>query len=279
MGRVTGENGETMYLFGTIHVGDERSDTAMSMISDIVESCDALAVEFDVVAYQKDLAAMTKDLQQYVYTDGTKTKDHLPEPLYSQAVDVMSQANLYNAFMEYYNIALWSQYIDQAALDLYSDLVSDYGMDNMLLEKAYADNMDILNVESGSFQMALLNSFSDELYMLLMESTITYITQYGNELETLYSTWLSGDFEALTQLLTQEDYTGLTDDQIALVKDYNYKLLDERNVGMGDKAVQYLKSGKKVFFAVGAAHMTGETGLVQRLSDEGYTVERVYFTN
>lgn len=279
MWRVTGNNGETMYLLGTIHAGDKRSLTAMDMISDIFDKCDALAVEFDLVAYENDIETVTKDYQQFLYLDGTTIKDHLPSDLYSRAVALLKEANLYGSYLEYYNVAMWSQFVDQAARELYSDLVGDYGMDSMLIDKAYDKNMEVLSVESGSFQMALTNSFSDELNILILESSLENASSYGTELETLYSTWLSGDFEKLTALNTEEDFTGLTNEQIELIKDYNYKLLDERNIGMGDKAVEYLQSGKTVFYAVGAAHMMGETGLVNRLTQEGYTVERIYLTN
>lgn len=279
MWRVTGKNGETMYLLGTIHIGDERSLVAIDSVLPFFDECDALAVEFDIIAYQNDIETMTKDYQQFLYLDGTKIKDHLSADLYSRAVALMDEAGIYSSTLDYYNVAMWSSFVDEAARTLYSDLTGDYGIDDMLIEKAYDKNMEVLSIESGSFQMALTNSFSDELNELLIESTLEGAESYGTDIELLYSTWLSGDFEELTALTTEEDYTGLTDAQIALVKDYNYKLLDERNIGMGDKAVEYLESGKTVFYAVGAAHMMGETGLVNRLTEEGYTVERIYFTN
>ena len=37
----------------------------------------------------------------------------------------------------------------------------------------------------------------------------------------------------------------------------------------------YLKSGDTVFFAVGAAHMLGDGGLVKLLTDKGYEVTRM----
>ena len=43
--RVTGEGGQEMYLFGTIHVGDERNAAALSLIAPTLDECDALAVE------------------------------------------------------------------------------------------------------------------------------------------------------------------------------------------------------------------------------------------
>ena len=39
--------------------------------------------------------------------------------------------------------------------------------------------------------------------------------------------------------------------------------------------VEWLASGDKVFFAVGAAHLVGDAGLVTLLREAGYTVEQL----
>ncbi len=70
--------GHKLYLFGTIHVGDGRNPVVLEKLSPILLGCDALAVEFDLVAYEKDLAAVMADYQQFVYTDGSTVRDHMP---------------------------------------------------------------------------------------------------------------------------------------------------------------------------------------------------------
>ncbi len=279
MWRVTGENGETLYLFGTVHVGDKRSKAVMNRISSIVDDCDALAVEFDSVAYQKDMSLVMQDMAQYVYTDGTKITDHLSDDMYKKCVALMREEKLYMSALDYYNVAMWYQYADNAALLKYSELVSDYGMETLLLDKAYDQKMEVLSIESGSLQMALLNSFPEELYVFLLEHLFENIDSYGDSVDKLYTLWLDGDFEKFSDYVLEESEVGeLSDDLVVMIEDYNKKMLDDRNVGMADKAVQYLESGKTVFFAVGAAHMAGETGLVKALTDKGYTVERISFT-
>ena len=80
-----------------------------------------------------------------------------------------------------------------------------------------------------------------------------------------------------TAKLEEELSADYTEEQIALIEDYNRRLLDDRNLGMFDRAVEYLGSGQTVFFAVGAAHMANGVGLVQLLTDAGYTVEEVNY--
>ena len=67
------------------------------------------------------------------------------------------------------------------------------------------------------------------------------------------------------------------DEQKALVEDYNDQMLTQRNLGMRDRALEWMEAGDKVFFAVGAAHLMDEDGLVALLRAEGYTVEQIEY--
>ena len=62
-----------------------------------------------------------------------------------------------------------------------------------------------------------------------------------------------------------------------MFENYNRALLDDRNLGMRDRAIEYIAGGRTVFFAVGAAHMANDVGLVKLLADAGYTVEAVSY--
>ena len=148
-------------------------------------------------------------------------------------------------------------------------------MDRLLIEEANRLGIQVLDVESSEFQTALSDSFSDELNILMIEELLdmTY-EEYDEELEQMYKAWLKGDADVILGD-EEEDTEGLTEEEIAMVEDYNYKMVDERNVGMVEAAKEYLEGGQTVFFAVGCGHMVGEAGIVSLLEAEGYTVERV----
>ena len=123
-------------------------------------------------------------------------------------------------------------------------------------------------------------SFSDELNLLLIEDTLDSLDEYGANIDGLYAAWLSGNYDNIVAVLNDEEAgeeEGLTEEQRALVEDYNDRMLTQRNLGMRDKAVEWLKAGDKVFFAVGAAHLVAEGGLVELLRAAGYTVEQVSY--
>lgn len=277
--RVTGPEGQEGYLFGTIHVGDQRIDTVMDKLTPVLDGCGALAVEFDILAYEKDLTAQIKAAQLYILSDGTKASDHMPAETYEKASALLGEAGLYPTLMQSYNLAMWSQLVEQAALMTRTDYDLEIGMDRSLIQHCYEKQIEVRDVESADFQMELLASFSDELNLLMIESTLDNLDSYGESIDELYAAWLSGDYDRITAVLNEEsgEADELTEEETALLEDYYDKMLTQRNLGMRDKAVQWLEAGDKVFFAVGAAHLVDEGGLVELLRAAGYTVEQISY--
>jgi len=277
---VTGENGQELYLFGTIHVGDERTDVALQKLTPFLDRCDALAVEFDIVAYEKDLAAQSQAMTMFFLTDGSTVDQYMPAELFEQASKLLQKAKLYPSLMKYYNLSMWSQLVEQAALLTTTKLDAKAGMDRLLIDYCYEKQIPVHDVESPELQYGLLASFSDELNLLLIENTLKSLDSYGAEVDALYSAWAGGDYDNIVSVLNGEDEEqaeGMTEAQQTLVADYNDKMLTQRNLGMRDKAVEWLTAGEKVFFAVGAAHLVDEGGLVELLRTAGYTVEQVKY--
>ena len=66
-----------------------------------------------------------------------------------------------------------------------------------------------------------------------------------------------------------------SENDIKLIKDYNKKLIDDRNITMTNKVEEYFKDNKKVFFMVGALHVIGDKGIAKELEQRGYTVKQI----
>ena len=78
----------------------------------------------------------------------------------------------------------------------------------------------------------------------------------------------------LERLLMINEASMQTGDQ-RLAGDFQRRLVDDRNQHMVERMQPYLQQGK-AFVAVGALHLPGKTGLLERLQQQGYTVSRVY---
>lgn len=273
---VTGDDGQEMYLFGTIHIGDSRTEQALELLQPTLDGCDALAVEFDLVAYEQDYEAQLSAMYTFLLTDGTTVEDHMPADLYAQASALLEEAGLMPDLMKQYNLAMWSQLVQQAAMLTRSSLDLQMGMDRLLINYCHRAGIEVRDVESAEFQYELLASFSDELNLLEIRGILNHLDEYGEQTDELFAAWCRGDSDEI-QAMTEDESAAdeYTAAELLLLADYSRKMITERNTGMCDKAKQWLEAGDKVFFAVGAGHLVGPFGIVNLLKRAGYSVEQI----
>ncbi len=271
--KVTDDKGAALYLLGSIHVGDDRTQSMPDYVMNAYNASSYICVEVDIVEYEKNIAKQLADLNLLLCPKGETVRDHMDKAVYKDMKNFLQSADMYNAAYEQYMPSLWSSLVDEA-LRSYTDLTTDCGVDRYFLNKAAVQGKEIKEVESIDFQNALLAGFSDELYELLIASSVYNPEESVNQLNYMYETWLSGDEKAIEEMLLL-DYEGLSEEEKALVEDYNNKMLFDRNVGMADKAEEYLADGGTGFYIVGMAHIAGDGAIVKLLRDRGYTVEKI----
>ncbi len=271
---VTDGQGNTVWLFGSIHVGRESFYPLPDYVMNAYNQADALAVEFDVLAYQEDLTAMTKDLQDMVYTDGSTIADHIPQPLYEDCVKIMKENNSYNAMMDSYNIAMWAQFIESFTMEQ-AGADTELGIDVHFLGLAHQEGKTILNIESASEQYGIMADLPQELQVTLLESAVANYGQaelYAQSLQVMLNAWQLGNATLLSILAAP---TAQSQEEAALFDEYNNAMITERNENMTDFAENALKTGQKLFICVGAAHVVGDGGIAKLLEARGYTVRVV----
>ena len=278
---VTDQNGAKLYLFGTIHVGDDRTAFLPQSIYDAFDSADALAVEFDDMAFEEeienDAELMQRVAEAYYYTDGTVISDHIEEAeVYQAAVSLMKVMGQYDNTAEYLKPFVWQNTITSFYLNQGRKLTYAKGVDRRLMSRAREQEKEILNVESGLEQLEMLSGYSDRLQELMLAETMqSSRSEYLQETMSLYELWCEGDEAKLIELLAaddEEELSEMDEESRKLYEEYHSAMETDRNVNMVEVAREYLQSGKTVFFAVGLAHLLGDGGLVQALRDAGYTV-------
>lgn len=280
---VTGTEGEKLYLFGTIHVGDDRTGYLPEPIMDAFNGSDALAVEFDDEAFTESIQEDTNLLEQvtasYYYTDGTTIANHIDSDLYRAATYVLKTTGQYTTQSDYLKPYVWSSTIENFYLSQGRKLTSAKGADHRLMDWAREQEKEILNVESGEFQLEMLSGYSDAVQqMLLAQSVAASRNSYLQGVYSLYELWCSGDEAAIIERLSamsEDERAELDEDELAVYDEYHEQMEVARNEQMLEVAKEYLQSGKTVFFAVGIAHLLGEAGLVDALREAGYEVTKI----
>jgi len=290
---VTGDKGQEMWLFGTIHVGDARTAYLPQEIYDALNASDALALEYYSNGFdeklEEDDALQEQISSLYYYSDGSTTSDHLGEEIYEKAVKVMKASGNYNMNAPYMKPSVWSQSIENFYLRQGYQLTNDQGCESRLEKLAEDAQKEIRDVESALFQIRMTTGWSEDLQKVLLEEALEYsASEYWEETYDLYEKWCAGDEAVLREALSDEvDLSELTEEELAeyeaekhLLEEYNKAMSYDRNDGMLGVAIDYLESGDTVFFAVGLAHLLNNVnGLVDTLRDAGYTVEQVQYAN
>lgn len=272
--RVIDNDGNVIWLFGSIHAGREDFYPLPDYILNAFDDADSLAVEADIIAFEKDLKQQTDALTHMVYTDGSSIKDHISDELYTKAVEILKEYNTYMSFLDMYRPVFWSNTIDSLHYEKIGANI-ELGVDKHLLERAYDTKKEILEVESVKLQYQILAGFSNELQTLLLQTSVDMYEDPDTaraDLATLMDLWASGDEQAFSDYLA-DDTQEITVEEAPLYNEYNQAVIVDRNLSMADYAEEALKSGKEVFICVGAAHIVGEGAVAQLLEERGYTVE------
>ncbi len=273
--KATDQDGDVVWLFGSIHVGTDDMYPLPAYVTDAFCEADGLAVECDIVAAESNILGLTNALTGMMYTDGSTIDEHINGALYAEAKAIMEENSIPATALNAYTPSFWSMMIDSFAYLQY-DLDANLGIDMYLLKRAKNEDIPIHEIESVEEQYAMLGNFSEELQILLLEGSVQSYGDPESEevLEDLVDAWAKGDEQELITMLT-DDTSGMTAEEMRLYNEYNYAMMTARNELMTDFAENALIDGNELFICVGTAHVIGEDGIAEQLRDRGYTVETV----
>lgn len=271
---VTSPKGGKMYMMGSMHYLRDECYPLPDYVQKAYDEADTLAVECDITDRTASFAATLDKADQMYYSDGTTLRDHLGDEIYDNLEGYMAAHDEKLSLYDQYQLWYLDQVVSGMAVED-AQLKSSKGLDMNLLQWAHDDGKEIYEVESITFQMDLLANFSEDIYKIMLSS---YSADSQEELtqsyEDLYQAWRTGDTDAILALSDGETEQ-LDKDQQAAMDDYNDQMLYSRNKGMAAKAEELIDGEKRTFFVVGAAHFVGDGGIIDLLTKDGYTCERV----
>jgi uncharacterized protein YbaP (TraB family) len=146
-------------------------------------------------------------------------------------------------------------------------------VDQFLAETARDSGVKVIGLETAEEQLAAIANMRPEVAATLLTLTARDLGLNDN----LYATMLRLYRESRpAEILAVSDALGgLSDTERAAQDEFMLALLQARNATMAERAAPLLASGG-AFIAVGALHLAGKTGLVERFRAQGYTVTKVW---
>ena len=259
--KVTG-NGldKASYVFGTIHLICEADYFWNPVMEEAFNAAEKICMEMDMDDPQLQMTLAMgmvdksgKNLSSYFEpADYEKLKAYAEERVKAVPVSVMEMMK---------PAAVWTTMV---MMQYSCDEVKSYEAE--LMEKAKQGEKEILGLETANEQLDFILGMPDKEVV----QSINDIVQGKDKKE------LDAQFADMINAYKKQQLNKLyelTDQETAMKMD-KVKFLDDRNRNWIPK-MKTMMQKQATFFAVGAAHLPGKTGVLQLLKDAGYTVEPV----
>jgi uncharacterized protein YbaP (TraB family) len=256
---------EKSYLFGTHHLIDKDQIPQFDSILTVCGQANAVVGEMDLKT-----PGMMKKMMQGSVMKGKKIKDLVSASDY-QLLDTefksvmglgMSMLGSYKPMM------LMSMH--QVMLYMKSTGVKKQpvAVDELFQKQARTTKKKVIGLETLEFQMNMLfDSFTLERQVEILLYEVREKDQMVKELSQLNDVYVSGNLEKMKQMDVEDE---------SMTSEERKRLIDDRNRSWM-KQLPALFKEQSCFVAVGCMHLVGETGLINQLRLNGYSVEPVRF--
>ena len=258
-------NTATVYLLGSIHFLKAEAYPLNPAIEAAYDLSDILVVEANVNDIGK--LNLTTFMDKAFYQGEDLLQKHISQETYRSVKKETAALGLPLEMIE--KQKPWFLALSLQAMELLkSGYDPRYGVDAYFLSKA-TGRKRILELESLDEQIDLLAGFSDGEQESFLVYTLENLRSAGTQADAMAQAWASGDAPALESILNKSAAENST------LSPVYEKLINHRNAKMTSRIEGYLTSRETYFVIVGAAHLVGREGIVERLKAKGYPADQL----
>ncbi|WP_346836753.1 TraB/GumN family protein [Microbulbifer sp. SAOS-129_SWC] len=256
-----------IYLLGSVHMATKDFYPMRQQILQAYRDSDALVVEADILAAEKDPALQQKIMQESLYQGKRSLRDDLSPEVYGKLQKWLQQRQLPEPLFVRQRPAFAMITLSMVEMKA-RGLDPSLGIDRHFLKLAKSDGKPVVELEGVMKQLQVLNGLGEP--DLLLEQTLAQLDDIGTFIPKLTSAWKTGDSDALYHLIIADD----------LAEHPEYRpvyetLFFNRNQHMAAGIRKASAAHPSVFVIVGAGHLVGEDSVIQRLKSKGYKVQQI----
>ncbi|HSF48983.1 MAG TPA: TraB/GumN family protein [Burkholderiales bacterium] len=250
------------YLFGTIHLSDERVTRVPEAVEKALERSKSYGMEMIV-----DDSARAYFLHSMQAAEGQSARDLLDPELFQRAAALMREYGVPEEATA--RMKPWGVLLTLLVPKPGSTPVLDF----RLYEEATRQGKRIYPLESIEQQVAVFDGMRLPMQIALLESAIENHAELTRVVADSIEAYLARDLERLWEL--NERYARDSGEAARYHKDFVERVLYRRNRHMAERISRELARGD-TFVALGALHLYGDRGVLRLLEERGYRVRRVY---
>lgn len=239
------------YVFGTMHVKDQRVFQKLSAVYEAIEQCAAYGAEFDL-----EDAAAGVDPRLFALPEGISLDQLISAKKYDKLKRVLFEMLQINVDLLKYNRPLLLANLIEERL-LASNM--PYSLDEHLWQYANRLGKNTYGIETMHEQLKVLQQIPITHQIQGLLATVRNFSRYRRHLLKMAQWYDQGDIYKLYQS-TRQGTHGL-----------RRLLLYNRNVLMANRIANLIQQ-QTTFCAIGAAHLAGQKGVLRLLKLKGFSV-------
>lgn len=260
------------WVFGTIHLNDPAVARLAPPVADAIAKSDAVFCEVKMDPITMVGATMR------MFSDGAALSETLPADLQKAVNAELQRISPALSLAAFDQMHVWALAMTLSVLEDQMKHAGGKPLDLLIYEAAVEQRKEAGGLETIDEQLGAMEKFTKDEQIAMLRSTLEGLAdarhQGRSPIKELRDAYLTGDLAVVHR--TMNEWMAMTKDK-KIEKLFLENLLHKRNRLMTDRVLEKLKAapGKAHFFAVGAAHLYGDDGLIAQLQKAGYKVAQV----
>ncbi|HZG24759.1 MAG TPA: TraB/GumN family protein [Chitinophagaceae bacterium] len=246
------------YLFGTMHLLCSADAKVSENLKKVIMQTDLIYFEIDMDNMMEMLGAL-----RFIKMNGNKKlQDLLTEAEYKRVTECFQKNPSIIPFqmMETYKPYFISSLISEQKMSC-----DKGGMEQVIMNESRQYKKEIRGLETVEFQASVFDSIPYDQQAKELVKAIDSAGTNSNATEELVAVYKKQDLQKIEEL-TKEEGGG--------IGQFIDLLLYNRNANWAQKMSSIMTANSNLF-AVGAAHLPGERGVINLLRKSGYTLKPV----
>jgi uncharacterized protein len=253
----------TIYLFGTFHALDGKSDWFNDEVKTAFDHADELVLELPPI---EDKAALQPVIMKYALdTSGKPLSEKLSPAAKEKYVKALGELGAPPTAFDKFRPFFAALTVVMAGAQKLG-MTGEQGAEAILTKAAKDDKKPISGLETVDYQMSLFANLSEADQIKMLEETLGELDKLGAVFAEMNKHWTSGDAEGMAKLMND-----MSDESPAMYK----SLLTDRNANWAAWIDKRLDKPGVVFMGVGAGHLGGKDSVQDLLAKRGIKSTRL----
>ncbi|MFQ5773997.1 MAG: TraB/GumN family protein [Kiloniellaceae bacterium] len=254
------------YLFGTIHITDERVLDLPPPVRAAFEA--ARSATFEVIMTDEVRIKMARAM---VLNDGRTLESILGPELYEETVAAGRRYGIGPERLRHFKPWALATIFSIPQAELARTSSGDLPLDQWLQAEAARRGKPLHALESADEQIALFNDLAEADQVALLEAAVADNAAIEAMFEEMTRLYLARDVGAIVAKMLADSGS----QRPRILELFMLRFNEARNAVMVERMAERLNEGG-AFIAIGALHLPGETGLLSLLERRGYRLTRLY---